>query len=179
MVDVNDVVLTRDEEGALVPEETYVEEFDDTVVAVPLTNADQERWIKPFLDAIATANAIASEDVDLDELDDDEREKLEEMGRDALSDEHLAEMFDAKIVEPDLVAAYDQNRPDRDIDSLDEEFIKQDLKPGAKDGLLFGILLVSEMGELVDALRSTVEQDDEDAAEAGNETETKDEEASA
>lgn len=172
MVDVNDVVLTRDEEGALVPEETYVEEFDDTVVAVPMTNADQERWIKPFLNALATANAIAEEDVDLDELDDDEREELENMGREALSDEHLAEMFDEKIVEPDLVAAYDANRPDRDIDALDEEFIKQDLKPGAKDGLLFAVLLVSEMEELVDALRSTAQGDDEgDGEESGNETE--------
>ncbi len=175
MVDVNDVVLTRDEEGALVPEEVYVEEFDDTVVTVPMTNADQERWIKPFLNALATANAIAEEDVDLDELDEDEREELENMGREALSDEHLAEMFDEKIVEPDLVAAYDSNRPDRDIDALDEEFIKQDLKPGAKDGLLFAVLLASEMEEMVDALRSTAQPDDDgDEEESGNESQSQD-----
>ena len=171
MVDVNDVVLTRDGEGALVPEEVYVEEFDDTVEAVPLTNADQERWINPFLEAVATANAIATEDVDLDEIDDEGREELEELGKDALSDKTLAEMFDAKIVEPDLVAAYDANRPDRDIDSLDEEFIREDLKLGAKDGLLFAVLLVSELDELVEALRSAAEGADPDAEadDSGNE----------
>lgn len=182
MVDLDQVVHNRDDEGMLVPEEVYVKEFDvegeddPTVEARPLTDADQERYIRPFIDAISTASAIQREDVDISELDEDAREELQNMGRDALSNEKLAELFNKKIVKPDLVAAYQANYPDRDIDELDEEFLDNDLKTGAKDGLFFAILLVSEMDQLVEALRSTVEygdepeEEDEDAdSDEGNE----------
>lgn len=185
MVDLDQVVHSRDDEGMLIPEEVYVKEFDvegeddPYVEARPLTDADQEKYIRPFIDAISTASAIQREDVDVSELDDDAREELESMGRDALSNEKLAELFNKKIVKPDLVKAYQANYPDRDIDSLDEEFLDNDLKTGAKDGLFFAILLVSEMEQLVEALRSTVEygdepeeaddEDEDEDAEEGNE----------
>lgn len=180
MVDLDQVVHTRDDEGMLVPEEVYVKEFDvegeddPTVEARPLTDADQEEYIRPFIDAISTASAVHREDVDVSELDDDAKEELQNMGRDALSNEKLAELFDEKIVKPDLLKAYRANYPDKDIDSLDKEFLDNDLKTGAKDGLFFAILLVSEMEELVNALRKTVEygdepEEDNDDADEGNE----------
>lgn len=176
MVDLEQVVHNRDDEGMLIPEEVYVKEFDvegeddPHVEARPLTDSDQEKYIRPFVEAISAASAIQQEDVDVSELDDDAKEELQNMGRDALSNEKLAELFDKKIVKPDLLKAYQANYPDRDIDHLDEEFLDNDLKTGAKDGLFFAILLVSDMEELVTALRSTVEYGDEpDEDEEGDE----------
>lgn len=182
MVDLEQVVHNRDDSGMLIPEEVYIEEFDvdgeddPYVEARPLTDADQQKYIKPFVQAISTASAIQQEDVDVSDLDDDAKEELQTMGRDAMSNEKLAEMFDKKIVSPDLVEAYQNTYPDRDIDSLDEDFVDNELRTGAKDGLFFAILLVSDMGQLVEALRSTVvggESEDgggeEEEEEGGNE----------
>lgn len=178
MVDIDRVVHERDSEGELKPKNVYVEEFDvpdeddPTVDAKPLTNDDQDEYIKPFIEAISAASAITREEVDLDDIDDEALEELESMGREALSDHKLAEMFDKKIVEPDLLGAYQATYPDREIEELDADFIKKELRNGAKDGLFFAILIASDMEELVDALRATAELDtdaeDGEIAEAGN-----------
>lgn len=182
MVDIDRVVHDRDADGELKPETVYVEEFDvpgeddPTVDAKPLTNDDQEKYIQPFIEAVSVASAITRNEVDMDDLDEEAKEELQSMGQDALSDHKLAEMFDEKIVEPDLLAGYQATYPDRDIEALDEDFIKFELRTGAKDGLFFAILLASEMDDLVAALRSAGEADRDgegedgegEAAEAGN-----------
>lgn len=169
-VDFDQIVVSRDDQGLIVPEEVFIEEFGDTVLARPMNNAAQERYIQPFIEALSAASAVAKEDVDLDELDDDAREELQAMGREALSDEKLADMFEEHIVEPDLVTAYQANYPDREIQGLDEEFVDEELKIGAKDGLFFAILLASDMDELVEALRGTVDGEDDEDEDQGNET---------
>lgn len=170
--DMDQVVVSRDDQGLIVPEEVYVEEFDDTVVARPMNKAAREKYIQPFIEAMTTTSAMAEGDIDVESLTDDQRGELEGMIENALSDEMMAELFDTHIVEPDLVAAYQANYPDEEIDELDERFVDQDLKVGAIDGLLFAILLVSDMEEFVEALRKVgereverAEAEDEDADE--------------
>lgn len=162
--DMDQIVVSRDDQGLIVPEETYVEEFDDTVVARPLNKDGRERYIQPFLDSISTVSALVENDVDITELDEEQREEIEAQIAESLTDEQQAELFDSHIVEPDLVAAYQANYPKEEIDELDERFIKQDLKPGAVDGLMYAILQVSDMEELADGLRRIGELEEEEAA---------------
>lgn len=164
-VGIDEIVVSRDDEGLIVPEEVFIEEFDDTVVARPMNEAAKDKYIRPFAEASMAAEAMYSGEVEREELSDEQREELEELGQNALSDGMLAEMFDEHIVEPDLVAAYDANRPERDIDELDEEFVSEELKVGAKDGLLFAVLLASDMEEFVEALRGNVDPEDEEVGE--------------
>lgn len=161
--DMDQVVVSRDDQGLIVPEEVYVEEFDDTVVARPMNKAAREKYIQPFIEALTTTSAMAEEEIDVESLTDEQRGELEGLVENALSDQMMAEMFDEHIVEPDLVAAYQGNYPDEEIEELDERFIDQDLKVGAIDGLLFAILLVSDMEEFVEALREVGEREEERA----------------
>lgn len=181
MVNPDNVVIERNETGSRVAREEYVEEFDTPdeddphIKALPMTKAEQDRYIQPFIEAVSTAQAIAEEEVDLSELDNDAKDQLESMGREALSDEKLAGLFGDCIVDPDLVQLYDDNCPDREIEELDEDFIKYYLDPGAKDGLFFGVLIASDMEDLVEAFRQSAEVDADEAdgdaeaeVEAGN-----------
>lgn len=164
---IDKIVVDRDERGERKPVEVYVKEFDDTIESKPMNEDAQDKYLRPLGEAATVAKALADGDIDRDELSDEELEEIEEVGNDALSDEMLAEMFDEHVVEPDLVAKYQQNHPDEDIESLDERFVKQELVAGAKDGLLFGVLLASGKDEFVAALRGEVEESDEDD-ESGN-----------
>lgn len=164
-VGIDEIVVERDDQGNRVPEEVYVEEFDDTVVSRPMNNAGQEKYITPLVEAASAAKAVADEEIAVEDLNDEQRGELEELGQDALSSEKLAEMFEEHIVDPDLVEAYQQNYPNEDIDGLDKRFVDKDLKVGAKDGLFFAVLIASDMGELVDAFRGAVDEGEE-----GNET---------
>lgn len=162
------IVVDRDDGGRRKAIEVYVKEFDDTVESKPMNEDAQDKYLRPLGEAATVAKAVADGDIDRDELSDEELEEIEEVGQDALSDEMLANMFDEHIVDPDLVAKYQDNHPDRDIDSLDEDFVKYELVAGAKDGLMFAVLLASGKDEFVAALRGEVEEDEDDEDESGN-----------
>lgn len=167
---IDKIVVERDDGGRRKPIEVYVKEFDDTVESKPMNEDAQDKYLRPLGEAATVAKALADGDIDRDELTDDEIDEIEQVGQDALSDETLANMFDDHIVEPDLVEKYQDNHPDEDIDSLDEDFVKYELVAGAKDGLMFAVLLASGKDEFVAALRGEIEEeeDEDDDAESGN-----------
>lgn len=164
------IVVERDAGGRRKPIEVYVKEFGDTVEARPMNEDAQDKYLQPLGEAATMSKALADGDIDRDELSEEEREEIEQIkqgGKDALSDAKLAEMFEEHIAEPDLVAAYQENHPEEEIDGLDADFVRHELVAGAKDGLMFAVLLASGKDEFVAALRGEYEED-EDEDESGN-----------
>lgn len=169
-VSLDDVVVSRTDDGLIVPEETYVEELEGMVEARPLNKAGKEKYIQPLAESLQIAHALSEGEIDPDELDDEDREQIEERTGDALSSEMLAEMFNEHIAKPDLVAAYNKNLNDdeEEVEEIDARFVDEELIAGVEDGLFFAILQVSDMEDLAEAMRGNVEQEDEEGNAEGS-----------
>ncbi|MWG34819.1 hypothetical protein [Halomarina oriensis] len=61
-----------------------------------------------------------------------------------ISDAQLADLYESHLVEPDLT---------NDEGEVTERLVAEELDPAMEDGLLYGILLVSDLDEIVDRLR--------------------------
>lgn len=120
VVKLDDTTLQR-VDGELQPQKVYVEELGGKVVTRPLTRDERQRYIEDLLD----------EDTDKDEL----------------SDSELAELFDRKIVEPDLT----EHRLNGETVTTD--FVREGLNQTHEDGYFIAILLASEEDRLVRYIR--------------------------
>lgn len=139
VVSIDETTLQRDSEsGELLPRKVYVEEFGGDIVARPLTRDERQRYIEDLLD--------------------------EETDKDELSDSELAELFDRKIVEPDLT----EHRLNGETVTTD--FVREGLNRTQEDGYFIAILLASDETRLVRYTRG--EYTDSEikmvAAESGN-----------
>lgn len=122
VVSLDETTLQRDSEtGDLIPEKNWVDELDGNVVARPLTRDERQRYIEDLLD--------------------------EDSNKDELSDSELAELFDRKIVSPDLT----NHRLNGD--KVTTEFIREGLNQAQENGYFIAILLASDEETLVRRLR--------------------------
>lgn len=118
VVSLDETTLQRDSEtGELRPQKIWVDELDGNVVARPLTRDERQRYIEDLLD---------------DETDKDE-----------LKDSELAELFDRKIVEPDLL----DHRLNGE--TITTDFVREGLNQTQENGLFNAILLASDEHRLV------------------------------
>lgn len=156
-ISADEILIPRDDQGAIVPEEVYVEEFDDTVVAKPMNKAARRRYLEPIAEAASVAEAISSGDLDPDDLSEDEEAEMENLG---LSDGEQAAMFEDHIVEPDLSAAYAE-ATDGEKETLDAEFLDEFLDPNAETPLFYAILLASGEEEAVESHRGALAEQTE------------------
>ncbi|MFD1515116.1 hypothetical protein [Halomarina rubra] len=114
MVSVDDVIVSRDGDGNVLPEKVYVEELGGHIKARRLTKSARDEYIMPLL---------SGEDI---------------------TDGMLADLYETHLVEPDLT---------NDEGEVTAAFVSEQLDPSMEDGLLYGILLVSDLDEIVDRLR--------------------------
>lgn len=117
VVSLNETTLQRDSDGALRPQKNWVKELDGNVVARPLTRDERKRYIEDLVD--------------------------EETDKDELSDSELAELFDRKIVKPDLTAHRLNG------DKVTTEFVREGLNQTQENGYFNAILLASGEDKLV------------------------------
>lgn len=125
VVSLEESTIQRDPStGELQPQKNYVEELRGDVVSKPITRDERERYVEPLLEADA---------------DDDEP---------ALSDADLAELFDRKVVKPDLSAH------ELCGDNVTEKFVADGLTKTQEDGYFIAILLASDEYDLVRMMRN-------------------------
>lgn len=121
VVSIEETTLQRDSDGDLRPQKMWVDELDGNVVSRPLTRDERKRYIEDLLD----------EDTDKDEL----------------SDSELAELFDRKIVKPDLT------KHPLNGQKITTEFVREGLNQPQEDGYFIAILLASDDDKLVRRMR--------------------------
>lgn len=168
-VSADEILIPRDEQGAIVPEEVFVEEFEDTVVAKPMNKAARRRYLEPIAEAASVAEAISEGEIDADALSEEDQDELENLG---LSTEEQAQMFEEHIVEPDLSAAY-RKATGGEKEELDAEFLDEYLDPNAENPLFYAILLASGEEEAVESHREALAEQADAEAEA-DESESED-----
>ncbi len=117
VVSLDETTLQRDSDGDLRPQKVWVKELDGNVVARPLTRDERQRHIE--------------------ELVDDETDKEE------LTDSELAELFDRKIVDPDL-KGHRLNG-----ETVTTDFVSKGLNQTQENGYFNAILLASGEDKLV------------------------------
>lgn len=122
IVSLEDTTIQRDTEtGELLPRKNYVDELGGETVSKPLTRDERKEYVEDLLD----------EDEDKEEL----------------SDAELAELFDRKVVKPDLTQHHLCG------DHVTEKFVKEGLTKTQEDGFFIGILLASDENDLVRLIR--------------------------
>lgn len=116
-----DVTFKRDEQGELVPEDNYVEEIEAWTKALPMT--DQQRsHVQDFF-----------QDEDVTEL----------------SDAWLADLFESRLVKPDLTE-HSQCEDGR----VTERFIAENMSEYNQMALLYGILMASDEWDILRMFRN-------------------------
>lgn len=122
VVSIDQTTLQRDSEsGELLPQKVWVDEFGGDIIARPLTRDERKRYIEDLLD------------------EDHEKEEL--------SDSELAELFDRKVVEPDLT----DHRLNGETVTTD--FVRDGLNQTQEDGYFIAVLLASDEDRLVRYIR--------------------------
>lgn len=127
-----DVTFKRDAEGHLVPEENYVEEIDAWTKALPMS--DQQRsYVMDFFD----------QDSDVEEL----------------SDKWLADLFDEKLVQPDL-----SESPQCQKGRVTERFVREEMSEHNQMACFYSILMASDEWDLLRMFRGDLSDREIDMA---------------
>lgn len=120
VVSLGEATLQRDSEGKLMPSKEYVREMNGHVLARPLTRDERKRFVTDLLEG----------------------------EKDELSDADLAELFDLKIVDPDL-----SDHPLCEDGRVTERFVREGLNQSQEDGLFIAVLLASGEDDMVRRIR--------------------------
>lgn len=121
-LDLEDTTLQRDDSGDIKPQEVYVDELGGKVLARSLDRNERRMYVEELLD------------------EDEDREEL--------ADSELAELFEKKIVEPDLT-----DHPLCENGRVTERFVTEGLNSAQEDGFFLAILLASGERDLVRIMR--------------------------
>lgn len=134
LVDLETTTLQRDDDGELLPVRTFVQELGGDVVAKPLERDERERFVEDLIG---------------------------DSGKDELTDAELAELFDSKIVAPDLSEhrLCEEGR-------VTERFVRKGLNQNQEDGYYIAVLLASDEDELVRRLRGEFKESELELAKA-------------
>lgn len=120
VVSLGEATLQRDDEGRLMPSKEYVREMDGYVLARPLTRDERKRFVTDLVEG--------------------EKEEL--------SDAELAELFDLKVVNPDLT-----QHPLCEDGHVTERFVREGLNQSQENGLFIAVLLASGEDDMVRRIR--------------------------
>lgn len=121
-VSIDETTLQRDPDtGQLEPEEVYVEELGGPTLARPMKRDEREQYI--------------------DDVADEESEKEE------VTDKELAELFDRKLVKPDL------SEHEMCDGRVTEKFVREGLTKNQEDGFYIAVLLASGETDVVRMIR--------------------------
>lgn len=120
VVSLGEATLQRDSEGKLMPSKEYVREMNGNVLARPLTRDERQRFVTDLLEG----------------------------EKDELSDAELAELFDLKVVDPDL-----SEHPLCEDGRVTERFVREGLNQSQEDGLFIAVLLASGEDDMVRRIR--------------------------
>ncbi|WP_394743304.1 hypothetical protein [Natronococcus roseus] len=133
LVSLDETTLRRDEEGNLLPERMYVEELGGEAVARPLERDERKRFVEDLFSG----------------------------DKDELTSAELAELFDKKIVAPDL-----GGHPLSEDGRVTERFVEEGLSQAKEDGFYIAVLLASDEHDIVRRIRGEFTESELELAKA-------------
>lgn len=122
LLDLEDTTLQRGDDGEIKPQEVYVDELGGKVMARSMDRNERQKYIEDLMD--------------------------EDSDREELSDAELADLFERKIVAPDLT-----EHPLCEDGKVTEVFVREGLNSAQEDGFFIAILMASGERDLVRLMR--------------------------